>query len=188
MTTPDFWEPFDADDLLAAGPVSTVQSLLGSGDQLWSDEADYEAFLEQVTTARATGRRVAGYAPPLAPELIARQIAAIEHDEARRQMPAVEPTPLLPVEMRVLLTEQEIQEASKPLGLNLSELLPHHFSAPEICGGGRGNERGGTERARLDALCALVSSLPSTGETLTDDDLYGPDGGSSFGSAGDDRP
>lgn len=121
--------------------------------------------------------RAAGNAPRLAPELIARQISAMEHEEARRQMPAVEPTPLLPVEMRVLLTEQEIAEASKPLGLSLSALLPRRFSAPAIRGGGRGNERGGADRARLDALCALVSSLPTTGATLTDDDLYGSDGG-----------
>lgn len=119
---------------------------------------DGELMLVPVPLHADAHRRAAGSTPRLPPELIAQQIAAMEHDEARRQMPAVEPTPLSPVEMRVLLTEQEIREASKPLGLSLSALLPARPDLsgydvsirlpvrpfePVLCGCGRVQERSG---------------------------------------------
>ena len=54
-------------------------------------------------------------------------------DGALMLAPAVELTPLPSVEMKLLLTEQEAREASKPLGLYLFEKRPRHLSTPAIC-------------------------------------------------------
>lgn len=56
-----FWSPLRLDELLASGPESTLQSLLGSGRDLWEDDESYERFLadleEAKRTMKAQGRR-----------------------------------------------------------------------------------------------------------------------------------
>lgn len=56
-----FWSPMHLGDLLAEGPASTIESLLGSGRDLWEDDESYERFLadleEAKRTMKAQGRR-----------------------------------------------------------------------------------------------------------------------------------
>jgi hypothetical protein len=54
----DFWRPKTLEELAAeqgVGPVERAEDLLGQGDDLWADDAEFEQFLAWLRESRQAG-------------------------------------------------------------------------------------------------------------------------------------
>jgi hypothetical protein len=57
-TDGDSWRPKTLEELAAeqgVGPVSRAEDLLGCGDDLWADDAEFEQFLAWLRDSRRAG-------------------------------------------------------------------------------------------------------------------------------------